>query len=184
MSYFKNVNDVLGGASMAFYVLGFSAFVTTAVFYWGLHSSYASIREGRQGYNYLPDLTAAVFWIHIAVGLFVLLDATYYKRLIKNKLQVFLQAFFIIGPGSFNTFVVAGLLGISALFGDDVSIDDYFDHKTNDIGLKPYETNLAALICACLSNAMMLALIFLPGSGTGVAGAKINGRVDANKLFF
>lgn len=184
MSYFKNVNDVLGGASLAFYVLGFSAFVTTAVFYWGLHSSYADIIETVYNDDVFSHLTAAVFWIHIAVGFFVILDATFYERLIKNKLQVFLQAFFIIGPGSFNTFVVASLLPTSINYGDRPINLLLFTSKTNDIGLKIIETNLAALICACLSNAMMLALIFLPGSGTGVAGAKINGRVDANKLFF
>ena len=183
MSYFKNVNDVLGGASMAFYVLGFSAFVTTAVFYWGLHSSYEGLIEGVFKDNVFSHLTAAVFWIHIAVGFFVILDATFYERLIKNKLQVFVQAFFIIGPGSFNTFVVASLFSTSIAYGD-VDATSIFDTETNDIGLKMIETNLAALICACLSNAMMLALIFLPNSGTGVTGAKINGRVDANKLFF
>ncbi len=183
MSYFKNVNDVLGGASMAFYVLGFSAFVTTAVFYWGLHSSYANIIEGGFKDNIFSHLTAAVFWIHIAVGFFVILDAMYYKKLIETKLQVFVQTFFIIGPGSFNTLVVASLLSTSILYSDSYNAI-FFGLQTNDIGLNTFETNLAALICACLSNAMMLALIFLPGSGTGVAGAKINGRVDANKLFF
>lgn len=183
-SYFQVINDVIDKpmAVYLFYFLGLAGFATTAAFYWGLHNTMASLKEGKPGYNYFPDLTIAIFYIHIAVGGFVGFNALFYEKFIEKKVQVFVQAFCIIGPGSFNTLVVAGLLSMTAYYDTDAGIKSVFDHETNDLGMKPFQTNLAALICACLSNALMLAMMFLTfSSSQGTISAKVGLPMDSTE---
>ena len=77
--------------------------------------------------------------IHILVGILVIIDTIYYAGA-----SVLLQTF-IIGLGTFNTFSIASILGGILLAKDN---DDVFAYCVTSLAL------------ACLSNAMMVALLF------------------------
>tara|TARA_B100001057_G_C22749760_1_gene911274 strand:+ start:107 stop:748 length:642 start_codon:yes stop_codon:yes gene_type:complete len=176
-SYFKVVDEVLStpAAASFFYLCGLLGYVATTVFYYYLQDSYSGLKKEAPGNFSLPDLTRAVFWVHIAVGSAVMINAIGYKFFVSGNIQVFFQAFLVIGPGSFNTFVIGALLPVSATLSETNS-ESYFENKTNPLDLDPFETNLAALILACAQNALMLALLFL--SFTSSAGM-VRSRIAA-----
>lgn len=85
------------------------------------------------------DLSWSIFSIHVFVGLLVLLDSVRFCGS-----SVLLQTF-IIGLGIFNTFAVSSLLGgvLARNMDDDTAA-----------------YTLCSLLSACLSNSMMVALLF------------------------
>ena len=129
-----------------FYALGASMFITTAVFYYLLAKEYedyyAEISPGHSGNpsGRLVKLLYVIFGIHLLVGILVAIDAGYF-----SGKSVALQTL-IIGSGSFNTIVQGGV------FLTTIVRDDY------PFALVWWSTT--SFILACLSNSLMLALLF------------------------
>ena len=105
----------------------------TMLFYILLASSFDS------DYHRLRDLSWSIFGIHIFVGLLVIRDSIYFAGS-----SVVLQTA-IIGLGTFNTFSLAGILG--SVISRDLN-DDIFSFA------------ILSLLFACISNGMMVSLLF------------------------
>lgn len=110
----------------------------TFLFYILLASSFDSGR--------LHDLSWTIFGIHVFVGILVVRDSLVYAGS-----SVFLQSL-IIGLGSFNTFSLAGIVG--AVMAGNMK-DESFSFS------------VISLLLACLSNALMVALLFAMFHKTG-----------------
>ncbi len=85
------------------------------------------------------DMMIIVNIVHLLVGILVYFDTKNYAGS-----SVLLQTF-IIGLGSFNTFVITSTLGYSV---------------NSDESYEAFGFNFTSVLFACLSNGMMLALLF------------------------
>jgi len=113
----------------------------------------------------ISSLSLAVIIIHSAVGALVAFDTWGF-----SGKSIFLQSL-IIGGGSFNTFIQTILTAVS------------FNYPTHYF----FAYALSALGLACLSNAMMLALLFaMFHTGVSKSGKEITGSTNSNigKLAF
>ena len=111
--------------------LGTIMYALTSIFYILLATSFTEDR--------FHDLSWVIFGIHIIVGFLVLIDATRF-----SGSNVLLQTG-IIGLGTFNTFSLASILG---------------GVLSRDMSYESFAFSLASLASACISNALMLALLF------------------------
>lgn len=142
--------NVLGKYDVFFYLTGALMYGTTLAFYvlftlWAKDEVLPGIEkraENAETAEKLPDrymnMLYTMIGLHSAIGLSVLYDAVYVGG--KN---IFLQTF-IIGAGTFNT--------ILWIFYITLGVSSY-----SDTG---FFYAMASFASACVSNAMMLALLF------------------------
>ena len=113
---------------------------------------YLGLEGDENASSSVTSLSLGLFILHIIVLLLVLIDTKHYAGT-----SVFLQSL-IIGCGSFITFAHASILGY--IFAANLSNHLIF-------------MSALSLACACLANAMMLALLFMLFHKTGeIKGAK------------
>ena len=160
--------NVLGGYDGLFYVTGALMYGATLAFYvlfmlWFEDQILPQLQEqasGEGGANEaLPDrymnILYTIIGLHSAVGLSVLYDAAY-----AGGKNILLQTF-IIGAGTFNTISLAPIA-----FGALTYSDTGFFYA------------MASFASACISNAMMLALLFAIFH-SAVRKTMMQGRVGA-----
>ena len=114
-----------------FSISGAVMYILTLVFYCLMSDSLVDSR--------VSNFSWTLVGVHILVGMLVTIDTIYYVGS-----NVALQTF-IIGLGTFNTFSISGILG-------------FILSTTNDYDVFGFVVTSLAL--ACLSNAMMVALLF------------------------
>ena len=114
-----------------FNISGALMYILTLIFYCLMSDSLDDSR--------VSNFSWILVGIHILVGILVTIDSIYYAGA-----SVLLQTF-IIGLGTFNTFSISSILGSNLLAKDN---NDVFAYCVTSLGL------------ACLSNAMMIALLF------------------------
>lgn len=147
-TFLQNIQEVTG-SKVFFSVIGIILWILTLLTYIMLHDRIDSAEEGSIIFaredGYLSDLSLAIIIIHCIVLAFVGIDTIFYNFFVENNVQVYFQAGLVIAPGSFNTFVLGGMVAAAAVI---------------DLGDQVFESALAALIMACLSNSLMIALLF------------------------
>lgn len=131
-------------AGVIMYILPFIFYILLA----------SSLEEG-----HAHDLSWTIVAIHVVVGFLVLLDTIYYA----GK-SVLLQTL-IIGFGTFNTFSLAGLSGVTIATNQDDHIIVY---------------SLLSLALACFSNALMIALLFAMFHKSSVSWRNIDKNSDSD----
>lgn len=114
-----------------FSISGAVMYILTLVFYCLMSDSLVDSR--------VSNFSWILVGVHILVGMLVTIDTIYFVGS-----NVALQTF-IIGLGTFNTFSISGILG-------------FILSTTNDHDVFGFVVTSLAL--ACLSNAMMVALLF------------------------
>ena len=114
-----------------FSLSGALMYILTLVFYCLLSDSISDSR--------VSNFSWALVGVHIMVGILVLIDTIYYVGS-----SVPLQTF-VIGLGTFNTFSIASILGFVLV-----------TNKEHDV----FAFAIISLALACLSNAMLVALLF------------------------
>ena len=129
--YIKNIRESKVVNLSWFAPTGAVMYLLTMVFYILLATSFSDDR--------FHDLSWTLFGIHVLVGLLVIRDSMYFAGS-----SVVLQTA-IIGLGTFNTFSLAGILG--GVLARDMDYDNY-------------AYSVVSLLLACVSNAMMIALLF------------------------
>ena len=144
-------SKVLGPKGFKFFqgigIAGYTACLTLYVLlYMGIHDE-----DKLHGYDNLKALALFLPILHGIEFIAVLIDA---KTTMGSN--VWLQAF-IIGNGSFITFSHAAVLGVALSM-----------NLSNNL----FQLSLFSLLTACLSNALMLAILFAMFH-TGVKGAKV-----------
>lgn len=130
-AFIKQIKESKTVNTTVFSLFGCLMYLLTCTSYVLLANSFSHDR--------LHDYSWCVLGIHLLVGLLVFFDTLYFAGS-----SVALQTF-IIGLGTFNTFSLAAITGSTiALNQDDESLAFCF----------------VSLLLACLSNAMMIALLF------------------------
>ena len=144
-------SEVLGPKGFDFFqIFGIAGYAACLALYVLLYMG-INDEDKLHGYGNLKALVLFLPILHGIELIAVLIDAKY-----KMGSNVWLQAF-IIGNGSFITFSHAAVLGVVLSM-----------NLSNNL----FQLSLFSLLTACLSNALMLAILFAMFH-TGVKGAKV-----------